>query len=68
MIWSITVFADDDPIRALEFKFTDWDYMSNFLKTVFQSTKDNIAVTIMRKEISTTIYDARTGERKEYDV
>ena len=73
MIWSVTVFADDDPIRALEFQFTNCDDASNFVGFLFESSKDNIAVSIMKKEKDerhkvATIYDARTGERKEYDL
>lgn len=70
MIWSVTVFADDDPIRALEFQFKDRDDAINFVGFVFESAKDNVAVSIMKKEESpkVSIYDARTGERKEYDV
>lgn len=68
MIWSVTVFADDDPIRALEFQFKDRDDAINFVGFVFEYAKDNVAVSVMRKEITTTIYDARTGERKEVDL
>lgn len=68
MIWSVTVFADDDPIRALEFQFSNCEDASNFVGLVFDSAKDNIAVSIMKKSSKASIYDARTGERKEYDV
>ena len=73
MIWSVTVFADDDPIRALEFQFKNCDDASNFVGMIFDSAVDNITVSVMRKEKDgrhkfATIYNACTGERKEYDV
>lgn len=50
MIWSVVVFADDDPIRALEFQIEDMEDASNFVGNVFDFAKDNIVVSIMRKE------------------
>ena len=68
MIWSVTVFADDDPIKAVEFKFPTRGDAFDFVKSVFLSARFNVGVCITRRDEpkTTTVYDACTGERKEY--
>lgn len=50
MIWNVCVFDNDDPIRALEFEFDVKGEAYEFAYNTIENAKDNVAVTIMKKE------------------
>ena len=70
-MYEVTIKTGD--MHAYRFVFNFFKDASDFISKAMTYTCDDLEVTIVRREYNkdvptTTVYDARTGERKEHNL